>query len=174
MYKNLLPLGSVVLLEGGQRRVMIQGRGQFNPDSDVIYDYVGIPWPEGLPNTDSYIFFQKTAIERVYFLGYQDQEEEEFRENVLGAMEGISIENGQLRFPEGMQAEQEPVLLEETPAAGESAAPAGVDILGDLELSENSDDPALAEALDKAATEALAELGDDAAGSGKAEESLEL
>lgn len=39
MYKNMLPIGSVVLLKGGQKRVMIIGRVQARAGEDKIYDY---------------------------------------------------------------------------------------------------------------------------------------
>ena len=39
MYKNLLPIGSVVLLKGGEKRLMICGRIQTRAGSDKVYDY---------------------------------------------------------------------------------------------------------------------------------------
>ncbi len=165
MYKNLLPLGSVVLLEGGQKRLMIQGRVQFHAGEDIIYDYVGIPWPGGLPNPDSYVFFQKTAIERVYFVGYQDEEEETFREEVLAKMEGVTIENGQVHFPEDLFAAPDAVLLDEEQTGMSGGM--GVDILEDI--PEESADPALAEALDKAALEAIGNAGGNTDGTGNAD-----
>ena len=38
MYKDMLPIGSVVLLKGGDKRVMICGRIQAKPGENVIYD----------------------------------------------------------------------------------------------------------------------------------------
>ena len=38
MHKNLLPIGSVVLLRGGEKRLMICGRIQTRAGSDKVYD----------------------------------------------------------------------------------------------------------------------------------------
>ena len=47
MYKDLLPLGSVVLLKGGSKRLMIIGRIQSRAGSNEIYDYSGCFSPRG-------------------------------------------------------------------------------------------------------------------------------
>ncbi len=71
----LLPIGSVVLLKGGEKRVMICGRIQTKGGDDTIYDYSACLFPEGLVNPSNMYFFNKDAIERVYFIGLQDSEE---------------------------------------------------------------------------------------------------
>ena len=52
MYKNLLPIGSVVLLKGGEKRVMICGRIQAKSGENTIYDYSACYYPEGILNSD--------------------------------------------------------------------------------------------------------------------------
>nr|MCR4909192.1 DUF4176 domain-containing protein [Lachnospiraceae bacterium] len=47
MYKDLLPIGSVVLLKGGQRKLMITGRILSDEKLTEIYDYVGVIYPLG-------------------------------------------------------------------------------------------------------------------------------
>ena len=37
--KKLLPIGSVVMLKGGEKRVMICGRIQVRVDNGQLYDY---------------------------------------------------------------------------------------------------------------------------------------
>ena len=39
--KSILPLGSVVMLKGGEKRIMIYGRVQIQQGSDKIWDYIG-------------------------------------------------------------------------------------------------------------------------------------
>ena len=39
MYKNLLPIGSVVLLKGGDKKIMVCGRIQAKDGENAIYDY---------------------------------------------------------------------------------------------------------------------------------------
>jgi hypothetical protein len=96
MYKNLLPVGSVVLLKGGEKRLMICGRIQTKTDSDKIYDYSACYYPEGIIGSDSMFFFDRDAIETVYFIGFQDTEELEFRQQVLDNLGELEIKNGEI------------------------------------------------------------------------------
>ena len=46
--KELLPIGSIVRLQNGQKRLMITGVLQSKEDElDKQYDYLGILYPEG-------------------------------------------------------------------------------------------------------------------------------
>ena len=48
MEKEFLPVGSVVLLKGGTKRVMVTGFCSVdNDDTTKIYDYTGCLYPEG-------------------------------------------------------------------------------------------------------------------------------
>lgn len=96
MYKDLLPIGSVVLLKGGNKRVMICGRIQTNTDEDTIYDYSACYFPEGIVGSDSMFFFQRDAIERVFFIGCQDQEELAYRSQVLDQLGELEVRDGQI------------------------------------------------------------------------------
>lgn len=80
--KELLPLGSVVLLKGATKRLMICGRIQTNVATDEVYDYSACPYPEGLISSKEVIMFNNENIERVYFMGFQDTEEFQFRKYV--------------------------------------------------------------------------------------------
>jgi len=71
---EFLPIGSVVLLEGGNKRIMICGRIQAQAGSDIIYDYSACYYPEGIVDPKSMFFFNRDAIETVYFRGYEDQD----------------------------------------------------------------------------------------------------
>lgn len=98
MYKDLLPVGSVVQLKGGDKRLMVCGRVVSGGDNNSIYDYVGCYYPEGIVDSSKLFFFAQDAIEDVYFIGFQDREEIEFRRNVLSKLdEGeLAIEDGQV------------------------------------------------------------------------------
>lgn len=96
MYKNLLPLGSVVLLKGGDKRIMICGRIQAKEGEDKIYDYSACYYPEGIVDPTSMFFFNRDAIDTVYFLGFQDKEELNFRKNVLDNLGELEIKNGSI------------------------------------------------------------------------------
>ena len=45
-YEKYLPLGSIVLLKGAKKRLMIYGRKQKEADTDEIWDYIGCLYPE--------------------------------------------------------------------------------------------------------------------------------
>ena len=96
MYKNMLPIGSVVLLKGGDKRIMICGRIQSKAGENVIYDYSACYFPEGILGSDNMFFFNRDAIERVDFIGCQDREELEFRETVLDKLGELEIVDGQI------------------------------------------------------------------------------
>lgn len=55
--KDLLPIGSVVTLKEGKKKLMIIGRIQENEKTKKLYDYAGCNWPEGYMDKDHcYVF----------------------------------------------------------------------------------------------------------------------
>lgn len=80
--KNYLPIGSVVLLKNGTKRIMIYGRKQLAADTGEEFDYVACLYPEGNINDDYTFLFNEENIAEVVFTGFADEEEEAFR-NVL-------------------------------------------------------------------------------------------
>ena len=75
---ELLPIGSIVLLEGGKKKTMIIGILQFNAENpDKMYNYLGVPYPEGYMGKGSSYLFNHTDIAEVIFRGYEDQEREQ-------------------------------------------------------------------------------------------------
>lgn len=85
--KEYLPIGSVVLLKDGDKRLMIFGIMQTVEDEEqeIIeeYDYIGVPYPEGNMGDDYQYLFMHEDIEKVYFKGYEDNEREEFVERLV-------------------------------------------------------------------------------------------
>lgn len=75
MIDKYLPVGSVVLLEGGEKRVVIIGRGGRDQSTDLKWDYLGCPYPEGYIGDDYSYVFNHDRIARVFFIGFQDEEE---------------------------------------------------------------------------------------------------
>lgn len=72
---DYLPLGSVVLLEGGTQRLIIVGRG-LNVQSagkTLYFDYGAALYPQGLVN-DQLAYFNHDAVSRVFFEGYRDDD----------------------------------------------------------------------------------------------------
>lgn len=80
MNEKYLPVGSVVLLKDGTKRVMINGfctMDAKNPEK--IYDYSGVLFPEGSLSSDQALLFDHEQIVRIDYLGLQDEEEKEFK-----------------------------------------------------------------------------------------------
>lgn len=77
---KLLPIGSVVLLDGGQKKVMITGFYTIpSNDTNTMYDYSGCLYPEGVISSNQTLLFNHNQIVKVYYMGYKDNEEKEFK-----------------------------------------------------------------------------------------------
>ncbi len=72
--KKYLPIGSVVLLKGSKKRVMIIGLKQRQAGSTQVWDYSACLFPEGLLDPDKLFLFNNDQIERLFFVGMQDAE----------------------------------------------------------------------------------------------------
>ena len=94
MYKNLLPIGSVVLLKGGEKRLMITSRIISKAGTNDIFDYAGCTYPEGMIDSKNMYFFNRDSIDTVFFIGFQDQEEINFRTNILDNLGELEIVDG--------------------------------------------------------------------------------
>jgi hypothetical protein len=75
MNKNLLPIGSVVLLNDSNKRVMIVGRAQKNAKTGKLWDYSACYYPEGILDPDALFLFNHDQIMAIFSLGFQDLEE---------------------------------------------------------------------------------------------------
>ena len=93
--KNLLPVGTVVMLEGGSKRVMIICFCSVEKNSKDIYDYSGCLYPEGLLSSDEICLFNHSQIEKIYHTGLIDEEETTFKEDLYKAIKEIKekVEN---------------------------------------------------------------------------------
>ena len=81
--EKYLPIGSVVLLKEGTKRLMIYGRKQKDMEREEVWDYIACLFPEGNLDSSHTYLFNHEQIERVFFLGLQDEEELEFAEKYL-------------------------------------------------------------------------------------------
>lgn len=72
---NVLPIGSVVMIKEGTKPVMIYGYLQQSAFAEnELFDYIGVPYPEGNVNAALQIGFQATDIKEVLFEGYRSEE----------------------------------------------------------------------------------------------------
>ena len=78
--EKYLPVGTVVLLRNGTKRVMINGFCTMDASKpDKVYDYSGVLFPEGSLSSDQTLLFDHEQIVRVDHLGLEDDEEKEFK-----------------------------------------------------------------------------------------------
>ncbi len=78
-FKKYLPLGSVVLMKGGKKRIMVTGYAVKAPETgDRIWDYIGCLWPEGMITPDKNLLFDHKDIQQIFAIGYSDDEQKRF------------------------------------------------------------------------------------------------
>ncbi len=78
--QNLLPIGSVVLLKNGEKKLMIIGIMQSDRGrKKKNYDYLGELYPEGhLGEGVHQYLFNHEDIDEIIFRGYEDDERAKF------------------------------------------------------------------------------------------------
>lgn len=80
---DLLPIGTVVTLKNGTKKLMVFGiiqTVQENPDQE--FDYIGVPYPEGNMGQDYQYLFNHADVEQVFFRGFEDVDRQEFIYNL--------------------------------------------------------------------------------------------
>lgn len=81
--RELLPIGSVVILKEASKKAMIHGVKQINKANNVEYDYIAVVYPEGNMGDGTQFFFNHEAIDEVFFRGYEDEERNAFIERLV-------------------------------------------------------------------------------------------
>lgn len=86
MWKGVLPVGSIVLLKDGDRKLMISGICVTKEDDDSdqprVFDYCGVLYPDGFEDPDRLFLFNSENIDTVYHIGYMDENTEAFLPDV--------------------------------------------------------------------------------------------
>lgn len=87
---DFLPIGTIVLLKGASKRIMITGYLSVKDDEEsIIYDYNGVMFPEGFLSSDQSCLFNHDQIERIDFKGFQDDEQKLFLEQLIKLIENL-------------------------------------------------------------------------------------
>ena len=94
-----LPIGSVVLLEQVDKKIMIYSRRYCDAVSNKIYDYVGCFYPEGGIGKEYTMLFNHDRIIKVVSLGYNDETNVEFSKKLF-AKEQILINKKDIKSTE--------------------------------------------------------------------------
>ncbi len=81
--ERFLPLGTVVLLKNGTKKIMITGYCCIGQEyKDKVFDYSGCMYPEGVINSNQVLMFNHDQIDKVFYVGYTDVESKEFGEHL--------------------------------------------------------------------------------------------
>ena len=89
MNERFLPIGTVVLLKGGNKQIMITTYGIFPTKKEYskgkevalerkIYEYGGCTYPEGILSSDTACAFNHNQIEKICYMGYVTDEYKDF------------------------------------------------------------------------------------------------
>ncbi len=87
MNKQLLPIGTVVTLKEGKKKLMVIGVYTNDVANGKVFDYLGIPYPEGFINAETMFLFMHEDIDKIHFLGFVDSEFQAFRAALIKEME---------------------------------------------------------------------------------------
>ena len=80
MIEKYLPIGTVVMLHNATKRLMITGFcAMTDENKNKMFDYTGILYPEGVLNSEQTILFDHDQIDKVFFIGFVDEEEKGFK-----------------------------------------------------------------------------------------------
>ncbi len=71
---NLLPIGSVVLLKNGTKKLVIIGYKMSTADNETVYDYISVLYPEGFINNNTLFLFNQEDINDIIRTGYFNEE----------------------------------------------------------------------------------------------------
>lgn len=86
--KDLLPIGSIILLKDGEKRLMISGIMQNDAGgTGENYDYLGVLYPEGHIGEGFQYLFNHEDISEIIFRGFEDAERTNFLEKLANLYE---------------------------------------------------------------------------------------
>lgn len=92
--EKYLPIGSVVLLKNAKKRIMITGFAAKGKETgDKVFDYLGCLFPEGVISSDKNLLFNHDQIDKLYYIGYSDKDEKEFKLKLQEYIEKNGIED---------------------------------------------------------------------------------
>lgn len=79
-YEKFLPIGTVVMLKNGKKRLMITGFCiAEDKERQKVFDYCGCVYPEGIIKSNQTFLFDHSQIEKIYYMGLIDEEEKKFK-----------------------------------------------------------------------------------------------
>ena len=92
MYNSYLAIGSVVMLKGEGKKMMVIGYYGIDTDGKRV-DYMGVTYPEGFIDADTIIGFNQNEVLQVLHEGYKDVEQERFYSELSAYAKGVSTQS---------------------------------------------------------------------------------
>lgn len=93
--EKFLPIGTVVLLKGGKKELMItcyavaakgevyNKNGKIENPEKVVYDYGACFYPEGTVTSDQIFVFNHDQIDKICFVGYETDKQKEYSNGLI-------------------------------------------------------------------------------------------
>jgi len=86
--KDLLPIGSIVILKDGEQPLMIYGIMQSDGEGGLFkktkeFDYVSVPYPQGNLGPGMTFLFNHEDIKEIIFRGYESEERSKFLDELV-------------------------------------------------------------------------------------------
>ncbi len=104
---KFLPIGTIVLLKGGKKELMITSycifpTGKLVVDGNevdskgIMYEYGACTYPEGIINSDQILGFNHDQIEKVCHMGYETDEQKGFAHHLSMVVDELKeqVKNG--------------------------------------------------------------------------------
>ena len=86
-YNRVLPIGTVVLLQNAEKRLMIVGYQRKKAQDDgKVYDYCGCLYPEGFMTPAESAVFDHSQIDRIIYMGFQNPIQAQFAERLRAVL----------------------------------------------------------------------------------------
>ena len=102
---DYLPLGSIVVVNGGVKKYVIVARGiqvKINGENN-FFDYGACLYPEGMMG-DQLMYFQHCNISKVVFQGFPDEDDKMMVENIQKTYENMRISHADVKqLKQGMK-----------------------------------------------------------------------
>ena len=103
MKEKFLPIGTVVTLKGGTVKLMITGFCVTTPEHEgVMFDYSALPYPIGEIVNDSRAMFNHEQIETINHMGYESEEDIEYKKQI-----NLFLQLGELELQKLLESKKE-------------------------------------------------------------------
>ncbi len=83
MGNKFYPLGTIVIVKGSVKKLMLIGRGVVTTikGQQKYFDYVACTYPEGLVG-ETVLYVNHEDIEEIIYKGFQDEDDQRMQENL--------------------------------------------------------------------------------------------